>query len=93
MHKNIKPSFESKNKIIKSIKHKDYDADKKNQKKWLKKELEEEYARQYIDMQKQIINILKTIAKTKNHYIFSIQIQTICMDGTVSKSTCKWFWG
>ena len=29
MHKNIKPSFESKNKIIKSIKHKDYDADKK----------------------------------------------------------------
>ena len=29
MHKNIKPSFESKNKIIKSIEHKDYDADKK----------------------------------------------------------------
>ena len=40
---------------------------------------------QYIGMQKQIISIRKLMIKTKNHHIFSIQMQTICMDGQCLK--------
>ena len=50
-----------------------------------KKELEEEYDMQYINMQKQIINIWKIIITTMNHYIPNISMQTICKDGQCLK--------
>ena len=49
---------------------------------WIvKKEFEEQYVMQYIDMQKQVINIWKIITKIKTYHIFNIWRQTICMDG------------
>ena len=38
----------------------------------LKKALEEEYVMQFIDMQKLITNILKTMIKRKNHHILNM---------------------
>ena len=40
---------------------------------------------QYINMQKQIINIWKIIITTMNHYIPNISTQTICKDGQCLK--------
>ena len=53
----------------------------------VEKELEVEYV---IGMQKQIISIWKIMIKTKNHHVFNIWMQTICMDSQCLKNCCFW---
>ena len=52
----------------------------------VEKELEAEFAKQYIGMLKQIKSLLKIIIKIMNHHIQNIQMLTICMDGQCLKN-------
>ena len=47
----------------------------------VEKELEEEYVKQFVNIQKLITNIKKIIIKTKNRHILNIGMYIICMVG------------